>query len=162
MFKKFQKQIFIALAAIFALPLCGHAQNAVKVTPEQGEPTVFLLGLHPKLTLGNSSLNITTDEDATGISFDAAKYHAIEFTSVNPTAVDRLESGEASVRMSGDAIFLNNFEPGAEVSIVNINGMTVRRLSVGSSGDAVVSLSDLPQGIYIFNSHQVKFKFNKK
>ena len=162
MFKKFQKQIFIAFAAIFALPLCGHAQNAVKVTPEQGEPTVFLLGLHPKLTMAESSLTITTDEELNGILFDADKYHSIEFTTSVPSGVNGLESGEASVKMSGNSIYLNNFEPGAEVTVANINGVIVKSLTVGAGGDAVVSLSDLPQGIYIFNSKQTKFKFNKK
>ena len=162
MFKNYAKQIFIALAAVFALPLCGNAQNAVKVTPENGEPTVFLLKEHPKMTLGESSLNITTDEDKAGISFDANKYHSLEFATVEPNSVGSLITGEASVSMTDEAILLNNFKPGDKVVITNLNGMIVKKFIIGFTGDAEISTTDMPNGIYIFNSNQVKFKFNKK
>lgn len=162
MYKKFKKPIFIALAAVFALPLCGHAQNAVKVIPEKGEPTVFLLKVHPKMTLGESSINITTDENKTGISFDANTYHSFEFATVDSNGIGSLTTDEASVTMSDEAILLNNFKPGTQVIINNLNGMTVKKFIVGSTGDAEISMADMPRGIYIFNSNQVKFKFNKK
>lgn len=153
------KHIFLVVAALFSLPLCGFSQNAVKVTPASGESTVFMLGDHPILTFGDAELTFSSDNES--VTLDATQIHTFEFTTLSTTGLNDVNMSFGIVSLNGDVLSLSGFAPGSIVSVYNVNGTLVRDVTTGSDGGVDISLSGLPQGVYVLNSSQIQFKFRK-
>lgn len=158
MFNKTLKQI-IAVSTLVVLPMFGYAYNVVRVTPETGEPTDFKLSGHPVLTLGDDHFTMTTDDNEGGIQFDASLAHS--FTFVTESGLESLVSDGAVVSLTGDVLSLSGFPANSPVSIYTAAGVLVREATVGSDGNAEISLETLQHGVFVVNSSQIKFKFSK-
>ena len=162
MFKQTYKQFFIALAVALALPVCSYAENAVKIIDQDKKETTFLLEKHPSVSFTDNALVITHDNDQTGISFDAGQSYSFEFCEVDTNSIDEIAYGEPSVKNLPEAIEVYNFKPNSLIIISNLRGITIKEVVVDATGNANISLIDIAPGFYIFNSHQVKYKFYKK
>lgn len=86
------------------------------------------------------------------------------FQQTVPTGIDGVRTGDesaVSILPASDQLRLMGCKDGAEVSIYDTAGRSVKRLSVDSA-DGSVYIGDLPKGIYVVSVGKARVKFMKK
>lgn len=157
--KKGVKFFTAALMSLFGfIPM--SAQFAVKMIPAEGEETTFLLSHHPKVSMAEEGLIIETDQDR--VECEIGEGVRFEFIEDYETAVKNIETGMPAFKFDGQGISGYNIQPSSDVMIFDVSGKVMKSSRTDADGNFYISLSGLPEGVYILNSVDKKFKFIKK
>lgn len=145
---------------IFFLTLLGtafglsaaEAPDAVRVTPVTGEPVVFMFSANPEITYTATGATIsTTSQDPVTFDFEAIEF--IDF--VKYGSVNEIAGTPVSMRVTNDAIVIENAGEGSMLSIYTLDGRCV----VNTSPDSYsVERSLLAKGAYIIKINKTTFK----
>ena len=115
---------------IFFLTLLGTAlglsaaevPDAVRVTPVTGEPIVFMFSANPEITYTATGATIsTTNQDPVTFDFEAIEF--IDF--VKYGSVNEIAGTPVSMRVTHDAIVIENAGEGSMLSIYTLDGRCV-------------------------------------
>ena len=160
MVNKFGKKSCILLMLILCCCISGYAQSAVKMIPSEGKEVIFQLNDSPKVYILTGELVIETDTDRVDCPIgEGVKF---EFIGSDETSVEEISIGVPVFKVNGNTIEASNLTPGSPVAVIDMSGKAVRKSNVSSTGHVAVNISDLPSGVYVFNSKDKNFKFYKK
>ena len=144
---------------IFFLTLLGtafglsaaEAPDAVRVTPVTGEPVVFMFSANPEITYTATGATIsTTSQDPVTFDFEAIEFiDFVKYGSVN-------EIAGKSMRVTNDAIVIENAGEGSMLSIYTLDGRCVVNTTIPDSYSVERSL--LAKGAYIIKINKTTFK----
>ena len=148
------RKITFLLAILVSI--CGFAAevepDAVRVTPTNGDPVVFLFTSNPEVTYTDTGATIATKgQDPVTFDFDDIQF--IDF--VKNDAVDDVVAPAVTLRVTQDALLISNAEAGSVLSIYSLDGRCVLNTTIPESFS--VSRSELNKGVYIVTINKTAF-----
>ena len=151
--------VLFTLLACCMLPM--KAFNAVKMTHPDKE-SIFLLSSNPKVSMADKTVVITSDA-GDKIELDQnGKTAKFEFIDTSSTSIEEVGIDAAIFNINQSSIEGRNLTVGSTVEIYDISGKKISTNRVDETGFVNISLSELPKGVYLFNSIDKNFKFYKK
>ena len=131
----------------------GNRLRIVRVTPVTGEPVVFMFSANPEITYTATGATIsTTSQDPVTFDFEAIEF--IDF--VKYGSVNEIAGTPVSMRVTNDAIVIENAGEGSMLSIYTLDGRCVVNTTIPDSYSVERSL--LAKGAYIIKINKTTFK----
>ena len=136
---------------------CGFAAaeepDAVRVTPVTGEPVVFLFSANPEISYTATGATISsTNQNPVTFNFDNIEF--IDF--VKYGSVSEIAGTPMSMRVTQDAIVIENAGEGSLLSIYTLSGQCVVNTTIPDCYRVERSL--LAKGAYIIKINKTTFK----
>lgn len=85
----------------------------------------------------------------------------LEFRTPGLSGISDLTASKPSFRVSGSEVIAQGMKPGSEVSLYDMSGRLVGKVSVNHLGEASLSTTNLNNGIYIVTNGKTSHKFVK-
>ena len=114
----------------------------------------------PRTTYSDGNLIITSDKATVTLPLESVKRYYYE--TVSKTAIGSVKAMKATLSKDGEAIALNNLKPGTGIVVYNVAGQAVRRINAGSRSNLVVSVADMPAGVYLIKVNDTTYKITKR
>ena len=135
------------------------AQTALVVHQKSGEVVYFSFSEQPKATYSGTNLVLTTTK--TTVEYPIANLLKFTFGDM-ADGIEDVTDAKADVKIDNDAIIITGTKVSADVSVFNVSGVKVCTKKADADGNAAISTSNLPNGVYVVKSNNVTFKFIKK
>lgn len=142
----------IAMAAALLCSFAAYPADAagyLEVYLYDGSVTTLRLSDNPEITFADADVTFLGNNIDLTVPFaqiQGMKYHDGVNLSVNPA-----RQSDSTIRVIGKSLHINNSAAAASLSVYSLSGRLLKRLAAIPEGSTVISLSDLPAGIYIVN-----------
>lgn len=143
---------------LLACSLMAGAQNAISIHQKDGKVANFAFSEKPVVTYADNQLVITTTK--TSVQYPLYLLQKIDFELTDATAVEQVKP-DAKFRFTDGTLYITGGDPGSQVVIYNMQGMTEGQYRIDDAGNAVISLQSLSKGLYIVKTNHFTFKFTK-
>lgn len=155
-----RKRLLFLFCSLGILTGLAQSKNDVVVWKKDGSSFICSLAEKPKITYASNYYTITTGDSKTEILF----------TDVwRVTFYDDMSSGIKSelatvpvISVNGENIEVKGATAGETVSLYSFSGKLLKQAKADASGNASLSISSFPKGIYIINSKLTSLKITKK
>lgn len=145
------------LTLLLLLATVSYADNAqIVIKQKSGSETVLELSTHPVITFSGEDMVVTTDLTTFSIPLDFIDNYVV---SDGTTAIEQLT---AEPQFSDGRIMFNGLAAGTPVYVYSMDGRLVTKMTADQTSRAVVSLQDLPKGVYIVSAGNNKMKVMNK
>lgn len=159
-----------AEAYIFTPPVAGRGDenpddpqvkgNTLVVTTKDGVKTTYLLSEKPQVRFEGKDLRVvSTKADVTYKISDILRFTYVRYSS---TGIDEITDDPAGVDYRDGELVISGIKAGAAVGVYAADGKMVRQLTVQHAGTFRLSLSQLPQGVYVVKADNVSYKIMKR
>lgn len=167
------KRLLIKLV-LFAVPMLAAAQTTdtnsddgntvdrkfLVVETKDHVKTTYMLARKPEVTFEGNDLRIVSwDADVT---YNLADILRFTYETQSVTGVSELRDEQAAVNYEDGQLVISGIKAGASVGIYSIDGKLVQQLTAHRSGTYRLSLSHLPQGVYIVKADNITYKIMKR
>lgn len=125
-----------------------------------GKRTEYALTETPKLTYNDNTVTLTTTKGS--VEFTATDIVKVVLTDIRATSIDAVETEQRSFQLSNDEVRMSGLAADEIVKLYNVGGKLLSTLRAASSGELIIKLSDLKQGIYIIKANQQSLKVTRK
>ena len=143
---------------LLACSLMAGAQNAISIHQKDGKVANFAFSEKPVVTYADNQLVITTTK--TSVQYPLYLLQKIDFELTDATAIEQVKS-DAKFRFTDGTLYITGGDPGSQVVIYDMRGMTEGQYRIDDAGNAVISLQSLSKGLYIVKTNHFTFKFTK-
>lgn len=143
---------------LLACSLMAGAQNAISIHQKDGKVANFAFSEKPVVTYADNQLVITTTK--TSVQYPLYLLQKIDFELTDATAIEQVKP-DAKFRFTDGTLYITGGDPGSQVVIYNMQGMTEGQYRIDDAGNAVISLQSLSKGLYIVKTNHFTFKFTK-
>lgn len=143
---------------LLACSLMAGAQNAISIHQKDGKVANFAFSEKPVVTYADNQLVITTTK--TSVQYPLYLLQKIDFELTDATAVEQVKP-DAKFRFTDGTLYITGGDPGSQVVIYDMRGMTAGQYLIDDAGNAVISLQSLSKGLYIVKTNHFTFKFTK-
>ena len=143
---------------LLACSLMAGAQNAISIHQKDGKVANFAFSEKPVVTYADNQLVITTTK--TSVQYPLYLLQKIDFELTDATAVEQVKP-DAKFRFTDGTLYITGGDPGSQVVIYDMRGMTEGQYRIDDAGNAVISLQSLSKGLYIVKTNHFTFKFTK-
>lgn len=152
------KNILLSIAVAFGFnATASAADEALNLKMKDGTIHSFILNERPVITMGDGKLYVDTDKTtATYCLYDVSEYAFGEAA----TGIHGISTTNG-VSRNGDNIVFHGVDT-KKVVVCNLGGAIVNADVKGNNGYTTVSLTCLPQGVYIIKVSGTSVKINKK
>ena len=152
------KTLFLTCLLVFVSSMTVSGTQSLVVWHSDGSTTVIELYNQPLVQFAGDKVLITSPV----INLEYDKSDVIRFTYKDmDTNISTPEAGTNIEQKNGQIIF-HNVSPTDNVAVYNTNGVRVPVRFSLQGGNAVLSLSQIPSGVYLFNINGRTSKFTKK
>lgn len=141
----------------------AEAQSSVKgivIEMAGGKRTEYALTETPKLTYNDNTVTLTTTKGS--VEFTATDIVKVVLTDIRATSIDAVETEQRSFQLSNDEVRMSGLAADEIVKLYNVGGKLLSTWRAASSGELIIKLSDLKQGIYIIKANQQSLKVTRK
>ena len=123
----------------------------------------YLLREKPKVTMNNGDFILTTTSTTIAYPFDNIWKFTLADNDSDPSGIKDLKAvaGPALERQS-DKVILTGEVANSPIYIYKVDGQLVKALRTDNNGQAEVSISDLPAGVYVVRTNGVTIKITKR
>ena len=143
---------------IFALPSKAQGHATLVLHHADGTTTDVQLYTQPQVRFEGDRVLITS----TVLDMDYAKEDVITFTyKGNGTGIG-IPKAEADYSQEGDCMVFHGIASTSKVAVYNSNGIRVPARLSAAGDDVTLSLSSIPQGVYILSVNGKTSKFMKR
>ena len=151
---KLRLLLFLSLMAV--LPAFADDANLV-IKQKGGSETILLLSTNPVITFQDEYMVVTSDVSSFMIPIDMIESYgaANDVTAIHHITQEHSEYKDGSVVFSG-------LYHDSNVSIYKADGTLISSQKADNSGHAVVSVSNLPKGVYIVRTPNSSMKIINK
>lgn len=143
---------------LLACSLMAGAQNAISIHQKDGKVANFAFSEKPIVTYADNQLVITTTK--TSVQYPLYLLQKIDFALSEATAVEQVKP-DAKFRFTDGTLYISGVDPGSQVYIYNMRGMTEGQYRIDDAGNAVIALQRLSKGHYIVKTSRFTFKITK-
>jgi len=143
---------------LLACSLMAGAQNAISIHQKDGKVANFAFSEKPIVTYADNQLVITTTK--TSVQYPLYLLQKIDFELTDATAIEQVKP-DAKFRFTDGTLYITGGDPGSQVVIYDMRGMTEGQYRIDDAGNAVISLQSLSKGLYIVKTNHFTFKFTK-
>lgn len=154
-----KKYIFAAVAAL----LGGMAAYAAElssfiVNKTDGAQIEFKFATDPEMTFDGDDLVITDSASAT-VRYPMAEVENVTFSKYTTSLQDIVDTDKVSVEVTRSFVRISGLVAGADVRLLDINGMTLAAGRADADGSLTLGVQDLAKGVYIIAMPGHSFKF---
>lgn len=157
--KKFASFLLLACLSLTTAMATGEP-NTLVVKLLSGETTDYYLYTKPKLLFTGSELIVKSDSYEA--SYQLSQLDRYYFIHSDINVVDSPEGDTPGMSRNGERLVFSGLLPNATVSVYSTSGNEVGKVKATSDGCATLSLSPLPQGVYIVKYGNVTTKIQKR
>ena len=144
------KSIVFAIALFSGL--IAHSANAagyLEVYLYDGSVTTLRLADNPEITFEGTDVTFLGNNIDLTVPF--ASVQGMQYHAESNLAVSTARQSESTIRVIGKRLHLSNASAGSVLSIYSLGGSLLKRIASVPEGSTVISLADLPAGLYIVN-----------
>lgn len=159
--KNLYRAVIAVMSAVISVGVSAEQCKHLVVTSINGGRTVYRLDHNPNLQFQDNSLVISGDSITLEIPLNTTD--KITYESFDPTGIDGI-SDNSGIRISDDGMEINiaGLSSSTTAYIYGINGQLLGTYRLASGKNEVVSLRQLPKGVYILKLNGQSYKFQKK
>ena len=78
------------------------------------------------------------------------------------SGIDEVKTVRAAFSRDGETLTLAGLKPGTAIYLYNVAGQLLRTIDSGTQPEVVVSVSQLPAGVYVVKANDVTYKITKR
>lgn len=149
--------IILMMFALSFGPL-AHAQQLV-VWQKDGSKVSYKLDEEPITTFTTTDLVITT-KTAT-INYPLPTIYRYSYEGVS-SGVDDAKADGISISHDGNKIIVKGLASGKTAAVYSVDGIQLQAKCSNGSDRLVLSLNQLPAGVYVIKADEITYKFTKK
>lgn len=131
----------------------------LQIWQSDGQVMTINLNDEPCTTYSEGNLVITTT--TTTITFPMEKVTHYVYASV-PSGIDAVKSSQMKLSADGETLTLTNLKSEASVLLYNVAGLLLATVKPDAASRAVISISNLPAGVYVVKANDVTYKMTKR
>lgn len=158
-------------AYIFAPPVAGRGDetsdeplitgNTLVITTKDGVQTTFLLSEKPQVKFIGENLRVVSTK--TDVTYKMTDILRFTYLKKSASGIDEVADNDpADVDYKDGQLVISGIKAGAAVGVYSLDGKLVRQLTAHHAGTYRLSLSALPQGVYIVKADNVTYKIMKR
>lgn len=158
------KTNYILLYLLLLFP----AQRIIAQSPEyqcivvettDGERMEYLLSDNPHIVHNDATVVLTTNSVC--VEYQTSNVSKIFFSAV-PTSIGEEKTSKGHFRLQQNMVILMGFGASEPVALYGAGGLQLWQQTTDSDGRLMLSLSTLPQGIFIVKTNNQSFKVTRK
>ena len=150
----------LALLLALATSMVAKADDRVlKVWQSDGQVLTISLNDEPRTTYSDGNLIITSSKAT--VTFPLEKVRRYTYESV-ASGIDEAKAVHAAFSRDGETLTLAGLKPGTAIYLYNVAGQLLRTIDSGTQPEVVVSVSQLPAGVYVVKANDVTYKITKR
>lgn len=130
----------------------------LQIWQSDGKVVNIDLDEQPVTTYSEGNLIITTKN--TVITYPLEK--VAKYTYVTADGISNLESMRTKFSRDGETLIFAGLEQGTEIALYASSGQMMHRTKVGPQAKTIVSVSDLPPGVYLVKVNSITYKITKR
>jgi len=132
---------------------------ALKIWQSDGQVMTISLDDEPKTSYSDGNLIIKTNK--TTVTFPLEK--VLKYTYVtDPTGISSPQTVSSKLSSDGQTLTFTGLRANTQIALFNMAGQLLRTINSGDQSKTVVSLSNLPVGVYVVKVNGVTFKMMKR
>ena len=153
------KQRFFLLFLLMDITILSYCQKAI-IWQKDGSKTYFNLSDNPKSTFTLTDLVISTSKMTVNYPLNKVLRFTYDLT---PTEIDNPILNESNIIIQdNDQLILYNFPAGTNIYVYGIDGKQLINYKVNGDQKQIVSIKDLPNGIYVVKANNISYKVIKR
>lgn len=153
-----KKTLSVILLMLCLLTAKAEEYETLSVHLKNGTSTQFLLNEEPKVTFGETTVNV--ESSTLTMEFDKTK--VLKFTYGTGASVEGIKTDGTPFIQQGDKLLFKNLIDGCKVTIYNINGAMVQSPVTATDNQFEISIYDLSAGVYIVKADTQSYKIIKR
>lgn len=161
LFKSIKRMVCLTLFLVISCThlSAGEIANTLVVKLCSGETMSFLLSTKPKITFSGAQLVVKSD--VCQIAYDLEQVDHYSFSHTTTDGIDTPLSAQEAVSRNGDCLTFSGMKAGSLIEVFSAAGETLSIVKADTEGRAVLSISGMPQGVYIVKYGKVSAKILK-
>lgn len=151
-----KKLILLFMTLMFGLIVHSKEYYGITITMRDGSSTTVRLSGEPVIKFNEEKIVINTNE--TKAEFDRVNISRLNYSDVNSVEELLDSSDNLNISQKGEMLIFEGVPSNSKVLIHNLNGVRIKNTT--ASDYCEISLSDLPNGIYIVSVNGVSTKIS--
>ena len=152
-----KKIISIIILFVFALSMMAD-DMILQIWQSDGKVVNIDLNEQPVATYSDGNLIITTTK--TTITYPLEK--VVKFTYVSAEGIESIDAMNTKFSQDGETLTFSGLAQGTEIAVYASSGQMMRKTKVGSQSKTIISVSDLPPGVYLVKVNSFTYKITKR
>jgi len=155
------KRLLLCILGVVGMAITVSAQqDCLTVWHKDGSKVLFKLSEKPKVTYGDSLVIIQT---GTTVEYAFQAIRKMTFESEEMVGIKEVKSGAEHPFLSdGETVTFLPADKDLRVTIVQLNGIVVKDITVRRGQQSSLSLRSLPPGVYLLNVNGVTYKIKTR
>lgn len=153
------KRKFVATMALLALLSSANAESLI-IEETSGTTTAYDLGSAPVITYSGN--NLVLKSSIANAEFELEKVAKYYFKPGDPTGNTNVTKPLAYVAVTEESLIMKDCQPGEPVALFSIDGKLLGNYTIAPNGSLEISLSELPQGIFIVKTNSANINLIRK
>ncbi len=149
--------IIVLLLALFNSE-SAQAQRLV-IWQKDGSKVSYDLDEEPMTTFTTTDLVITTKKAT--INYPLSMIHRYTYEGF-PSGLADAKAHGISISHDGNNIIIKGLETGKTAAVYSVNGIQLQAKRSNGSDRLVLSLNQLPAGVYVIKADEITYKFTKR
>lgn len=150
----------LLLFMLFAISTSTMADDQVlQVWLSDGQVQTIKLDEQPVTKYADGNLVITTTR--TSITYPLEQVRKYTYTT-QADGITNTKSIGVTYSADGETLTFSNLKPQTDIAVYNVSGQLLRKQTSSGSGDAIVSCSHMPVGVYVVKVNGATYKISKR
>ncbi len=152
--------LLIMLSAVTSVLRASDLLSTLIVQTKNGSETAFFLKDKPQVKFEGANLKVTSS--AGDVTFALSDVLRFTYAKKDPTGINETIDEKAGIKVQDDVLVISQLKAGSIVDVYSLDGKLVRQLNAHRSGTYRLSLTELPQGLYLVKADNVTYKIMKR
>ena len=148
--------LFLSFTAVF---VAKADDQVLRIWQADGQVQTIKLDEQPVTKYVDGNLVITTTR--TTITYPLDKVRKYTYGSVTD-GITIPQVMNAAFSKDGETLTFTNLKPQTGIALYNVSGQLLRQESAPQNGKAVISVSNLPVGVYVVKVNGATYKISKR
>ena len=158
-----RKTLLSLLLLLLPTGLLADQQNTLVVLTKDNVQHQFVIAdTKPEVTFEGNSLKVTCAKTAASATFALSDVVRFTYVKTDIQGIDELQDDPAAVSYKDGMLVISHLKANSSVSVHTTDGRLVQQLKARRTGAYRLSLSQLPQGVYIVKAGNTTYKITKR
>lgn len=145
------KRVLILLfSVVISMVLSAQEKNTLVIQLYDGGLEKYILSDKPNVSFIEENMTISVDS-IVKLDIKRSLVEKFHFEYVNPTIVEDSKTNSYTFYYDGQKVKMNGLDSYNIVTVLTIEGKIISTHTIDSVGNVVISLDNLPQGLYIIS-----------
>lgn len=151
--------LLIVFSAVTLVLRAGDLLSTLIVQTKSGTEMAFFLKDKPRVTFEGTYLKVISSVG--DVTFALSDVLRFTYSKKDPAGINEKVDEKTGVIVQDDVLVISQLKTGSIVNVYSLDGKLVRQLKAQRTGTYRLSLSELPQGLYLVKADNVTYKITK-